>query len=232
LQSAGAETLGSVCALPFPPSPARHTPAQGAGPDALPFFLLRALDEIDYAMVLLDSEQRVWHTNHLARVALTHGRLLHVDKGLLDTRIAPQRTALKLAIERASKGIRSMVTLRPTDSDLQGTSLALVPMGYQAECFPNAIPVMVIACRPVLCEPISLHFFAQSHGLTRTEEAVLLALAQGKEVEEIAAERGLVTATVRGYVKQLRIKTQSASMRELLNKVSVLPPVVSSIKAF
>jgi DNA-binding CsgD family transcriptional regulator len=193
---------------------------------------MRALDEIDYGVILLDGRRMVWHTNHLARIELNRGQVLHVHNGELDTRVANRQSSLKSAIGRAGQGIRSMVDLRPSHGDHSGTSIAFVPMGHPAECFPDPLPVLGITCRPVLCEQISLHFFAQSYGLTRTEELVLMALVQGLEVEDIVRERSLAMSTVRSHVKQLRIKTQSGSMRELLNKVSVLPPVVSSIKSF
>lgn len=206
-------------------------PTRAASP-VLQMYLMRALDEIDYGVILLDGRRSIWHANHLARVELTRGQILHVNNGGLDTRVANRQTALHSAIGRAGQGIRSMVDLRPSHGEHPGTSIAFVPMGHPAECFPEPLPVLAITCRQVLCEQISLHFFAQSYGLTRTEEAVLTALAQGMEVEDIVRERSLAMSTVRSHVKQLRIKTQSGSMRELLNKVSVLPPVVSSIKSF
>lgn len=208
------------------------TTAPHASHAPLQLYLMRALDEIDYGVILLDGRRMVWHTNHLARIELGRGQLLHLHNGELDTRVANRQGALKTAIGRAAQGIRSMVDLRPNHGDHPGTSIAFVPMGHPAECFPEPLPVLAITCRQVLCEQISLHFFAQSYGLTRTEEAILMALAQGREVQDIVRERALAPSTVRSHVKQLRLKTQSGSMRELLNKVSVLPPVVSSIKSF
>ena len=106
-----------------------------------------------------------------------------------------------------------------------------MPLGHPVEWPGQGVPVLLIACRPSLCAPLSLRFFAQSHGLTRTEEAVLAALAQGQEVDDIARERGMAIATARSHVKQLRLKTRSNSMRELLNKLAVLPPVVSAVRS-
>ena len=60
---------------------------------------------------------------------------------------------------------------------------------------------------------------------------VLADLAQGLEVEDIARNRQMAESTARSHVKQLRLKTDTTSMRELLNKVAVLPPVVSAVRA-
>ncbi len=195
-------------------------------------YLMRMLDEIDYGLVLLDGQRQVWHANHLARVELTRGPLLGLREGRLHTRDPARQPALDHAIARAGEGVRSMVNLREDDGVGPGTSMAFVPMGHPAECFPDKLPVMGITCRQLLCEKISLHFFSQSYGLTRTEEAVLLDLVQGMEVEDIGRTRCLAVSTVRSHVKKLRSKTRSSSMRELLNKVSVLPSVVSSIRSF
>ena len=198
----------------------------------LHLFLMRMLDEIDYGMVLLDIKGAIWHANHLARAELGRGLILHAEEGRLCTRVPGKQSALQTAIQRAGQGTRSMIDLRLTGADQPGTSLALVPMGHPAEAIGSALPVLVITSRHVLCEQISLHFFAQSFGLTGAEKSVLSGLAQGQEVQEIADKKNLAVSTVRTQVKQLRVKTHSNSIRELLGKVSTLPPVVSSIKAF
>jgi len=199
------------------------------GATALTFFM-RALDEVDYGLLLMGSDQTLWHANHVARVELAQGQLLFLSERRLRTHDASRQGQVNVAIERASQGVRSMVHLRPRTEREAGNAVAFVPLGHPGETFPDALPVLCITCRPVLCASISLHFFAQTYGLTRAEESVLGALVEGLEVEEIAAQRAIAPSTVRGHVKQLRIKTQSNSMRELLNRVAVLPPVVSSVR--
>ena len=198
----------------------------------LHLFLMRMLDEIDYGMVLLDVKGAIWHVNHLARAELGRGQILHAEEGRLCTRIPGKQAALDYAVHRAGQGTRSMIDLRTRGPDQveTGTSLAMVPMGHPAEAVGGALPVLVITSRHVLCEQISLHFFAQSFGLTGAEKSVLSGLAKGMEVQEIADQKNLAVSTVRTQVKQLRGKTQSNSIRELMGKVSTLPPVVSSIK--
>jgi DNA-binding CsgD family transcriptional regulator len=192
---------------------------------------MRMLDEIDYGMVLLDKQGKLWHANHLARVELGKGQLLHTEEGQLCTRVPGQQLALRRAILKAGQGTRCMLDLRSPDSTEPGTSLALVPMGHPEGTLAQALPVLVITGRNLLCEEISLHFFAQSFGLTGAEKSVLAALSRGQEVQEIAQQKKLAVSTVRTQVKQLRLKTRSGSIRALLSKVSTLPPVVSSLKA-
>jgi DNA-binding CsgD family transcriptional regulator len=205
--------------------------APGNAP-SLHLFLMRMLDEIDYGMVLLDHRGHIWHANHLARAELGKGQLLHTDAGHLCTRVPGKQADLQQAITRAGQGTRSMLDLRTEGPEPTGTSLAIVPMGHSVEALNGPLPVLIITSRQVMCEEISLQFFAKSFGLTGAERAILSALVQGQEVDDIAESRQLAVSTVRTQIKQLRTKTRSNSIRELLGKVSTLPPVVSSIKAF
>ena len=199
-------------------------------PSGLLGLLMRALDEVDYGLMLFRRDQRLWYGNHLARAMLGRGDRLYVDRGRVCARSGAHQAAWQSGLSRASHGIRCLLDIPPAHGESADSVLALVPMAHPAESPGHAVPVLLIACRPALCAPLSLRFFAQAHGLTRTEEAVLTDLAQGLEVEDIASQRDMAVSTARSHVKQLRIKTRSTSMRELLNKVAVLPPVVSAVR--
>ncbi|MEY2952511.1 MAG: hypothetical protein RLZZ401_598 [Pseudomonadota bacterium] len=198
----------------------------------LHLYLMRMLDEVDYGLVLLDVKGHIWHANHLARAEMGRNQVLHTEGGRLCTRVPGKQLLLQQAIYRASQGTRSLVDLCLISADNPGLSIALVPMGHPAEAHGDALPVLAITSRQLMCEQISLHFFAQSYGLTGAEKSVLLALSQGHDAKAIAQQKVLALSTVRTQIKQLRVKTRSTSIRELLGKVATLPPVVSSIKAF
>lgn len=212
-----------------------HTPlpSQPMGEDTTGLLghLMRALDEVDYGLMLFRRDQTYWHGNHLARVILGRGDRLYLDQGLLKTRSSAHQAALQSGFARAGQGIRCVLDIPSAHNACTDTAIALVPMAHPAEWPGQAVPVLLIACRPALCAPLSLRFFAQTHGLTRTEEAVLADLVQGLEVEDIARNRNMAESTARSHVKQLRVKTHTNSMRELLNKVAVLPPVVNAVRA-
>jgi len=55
---------------------------------------------------------------------------------------------------------------------------------------------------------------------------VLRALCDGMDVQEVAAHNGVSESTVRTQVRSLREKTQSTSIRQLVQQVAALPPVV------
>lgn len=215
-------------------APLNHRPDQSFESDGaagLAGLLMRALDEVDYAMMLFKHSLTPSYSNHLARVMLGRGDQLFLEQGRIKTRVAARQLELEAGFIRAAQGIRCLLHIASPDGQDSSAGLALVPMGHPAEWAGRGVPVLLIACRPSLCAPLSLRFFAQIYGLTRTEEAVLADLVQGQEVEDIARQRNMAIATARSHVKQLRLKTRSGSMRELLNRLAVLPPVVSAVRS-
>jgi DNA-binding CsgD family transcriptional regulator len=192
---------------------------------------MRALDEVDYALMLFQRDQMLQYGNHLARAMLNRGDRLYLDQGQLKTRVAAHQSALQTGFAKAAQGIRCLLDIPALGQVGADSALALVPLGHPAEWPSHGVPVLLISCRPALCAPLSLRFFAQAHALTRTEEAVLGDLTLGLEVEEIARQRDMAVSTARSHVKQLRLKTRCTSMRELLNKLAILPPVVSAVRS-
>lgn len=199
--------------------------------DGLTALLTRALDEVDYALMLFQRDQRFQYGNHLARAMLNRGDRLYLDQGQLKARVTAHQSTLQTGFAKAAQGVRCLLDIPTQVQAGADSALALVPLGHPAEWPSHAVPVLLISCRPALCAPLSLRFFAQANALTRTEEAVLGDLTQGLEVEEIARQRDMAVSTARSHVKQLRLKTRSGSMRELLNKLAMLPPVVSAVRS-
>jgi DNA-binding CsgD family transcriptional regulator len=67
--------------------------------------------------------------------------------------------------------------------------------------------------------------FARNHGLTHTEEQVLVFLCRCLSTPEIAIQMKVAVSTVRSHVRSLCAKTASSGVRELVNRVAILPPV-------
>jgi DNA-binding CsgD family transcriptional regulator len=84
--------------------------------------------------------------------------------------------------------------------------------------------------RASVCESLMLCFFARSYGLTVTEEHVLGILCQGYSAPEVAEQLKVAVSTVRSHVRSLCAKTRSSGVRELVNRVAVLPPVAPTLR--
>lgn len=218
-----------------------------SGPDLHAHLLLRLLDELDYGVLLITPEGEIQHANHLARHELATGNLIRNEGGQLvaskacrtsngrfasasEDRLpveshARETSRLLGLATRAAQGHRSMVELCNTSHAL---AMAFIPLGspYESE----SQTVLVLFGKRQLCEAVTMSFFARSCGLTPAEETVLRALCDGMDVDDIARSHGVAESTVRTQVRVLRAKTSSTSIRELIRKVSTLPPLVPAVR--
>jgi DNA-binding CsgD family transcriptional regulator len=76
----------------------------------------------------------------------------------------------------------------------------------------------------------AMQMFARAKGLTRSEQAVLTQLCAGHRADEIACLHGVRLSTVRTHIKNVRQKTGSTSIREIVHRVTRMPQVVSALR--
>ena len=194
--------------------------------DLQPGFLLRLLDEIDYGLVLVSAQGKVQHANHLARHELATGRLLFTAHGEIVVGASAALTEqLMAAIAGAVQGRRRLLYLTHGEHTLP---VAVIPLVHPLEG-PSSSVLLVMA-RQRAGDNLALQMFAREHGLTPTEESVLRALCDGREVDEIAVQHGVAESTVRTQVRSLRDKTGANGIRQLVQRVLALPPVVPALR--
>ena len=107
------------------------------------------------------------------------------------------------------------------------TELALIPIGASLGA---GQPLVAAVFGRRLCEPMSMEWFARSHGLTPAESGVLQLLCNGLDPRAIAAANKVRMATVRTQLICIRDKTGAGSIRALLQRLATLPPMVSSLR--
>ena len=100
------------------------------------------------------------------------------------------------------------------DEDDSGETLALLTFGKRHAC-----------------ETLTIDFFARSQGLTGAEGRVLQALCNGAKPKEIANQCDVAISTVRSHICSIRVKTQTANIRELVDRVAMLPPITPAVKS-
>lgn len=199
----------------FAPSPATPPAAPGAE------FAWRALEEIDYGLMLVSPTGALQHANHLARHELARARFLRIEHALVVGRSPAQTEEIGQAVRAAARGRRQMLTLRHEGETLH---VACVPLAQPIEGGVGSVLLML--ARQSGTQNLNVTFFSRSHGLTPTEQAVLKALCDGLDVHEIALSHGVSEYTIRTQVRSLRDKTGINSMRLLVQKVAALPPLV------
>jgi DNA-binding CsgD family transcriptional regulator len=179
------------------------------------------MDELACAIIVVTLEGRVLQANSAARTSLAQSRLLQTS-GMVWLLLDPdQVAAMQQAFAGAAAGVRSLLTLA---GDATPLTLAVIPLAVQPT---EPARVGLIFARASVHEPMMLGFFARSHGLTPTEEQVLAILCQGYPARVIAARMKVAVSTIRTHVRNMCAKTRSCGIRELVNRVAVLPPVMT-----
>jgi DNA-binding CsgD family transcriptional regulator len=183
--------------------------------------LALVLDELAHGVLVTTVEGRLLHANHAARHELARHRAVFARDDVLHPCDPASARTLSDALARAGEGKRSLVELVAPEGG--GLTLAVLPLKAEA---PGSAPrVALLFARASICESLMLCFFARSHGLTATEEHVLGILCHGFSAPEVARQLDVAVSTVRSHVRSLCAKTRSSGVRELVNRVAVLPPV-------
>lgn len=221
---------GQGAARPFVGTPAANTgyrgPERRSAASQGARWLALMLDEIDYGMVLLGEGGQVLHVNHAARAELDAEHPLQLQGRELRARLPQDMAPLQDALQAAARGLRRLVTLGERDEPF---TMAVVPLGAMASGTPGA--TLLLLGKRRVCESLSVQWFARTHSLTPAETRVLEALCQGLDPREVAEQHGVGLATVRTQIGSIRSKTGTESIRDLVRRVAVLPPMVSSLRA-
>lgn len=187
--------------------------------------LLRVLDEIDYGLMLVTDNAKVCFANHVALRECSAGFPMRLQDGRVQPRTEREVEPFLKALAAARHGRRSMLSLQSQEA---AVSLAVVPMAGLADIAGAPTTLLVFGKRQV-CEPLSVELYAQTHHLTNAERSVLRGLCRGLRPGQIAAETGVAVSTVRTQIRNIRVKTGTTSIAELVRRVTVLPPIVPAL---
>lgn len=185
-----------------------------------PDVLSMLIDVLAHGLVVLGERGQLVHANQVARMELNRGRVLSKVGEDVQAVTAADNKALQLALTKAGAGKRSLINVTGGGLSLM---LAVVPLKPEADSRKNRVALLF--SRAEVCESGMFGFFARSYGLTQTEEQVLIILCRGFSTPEIALQMKVAVSTVRSHVRSLCAKTGSSGVRELVNRVAVLPPV-------
>lgn len=197
------------------------------------------LNQVDYGLAVINADTRqLLFANTPARSALqpasTQKTGLCLTDGRLCTRQRAHAEQLTVALARTKAQLRGLLTLA---DDGDETSVAVMPLS--ALTTRNTAPdapansatglapcyALLLFAKQQLCDSTSITLFAHERGLTRAEAQVLEHICRGLRPSEIATHHGVQICTVRSQLRSIRQKTASESVRELVEKVSVLPPL-------
>jgi DNA-binding CsgD family transcriptional regulator len=201
-------------------------PERRSSDAAMASWLARMLDEMDHGMVLITATGELRHANQPARQELAHGGNLRLSNGRVQASQADQHGVLHDVVVDAGRGRRRLVTLGDKANAL---SVAAVPMGSDQE--GDEALVLLVLGRRQSCEALTVDFFARTQGLTSAEAKVLQALCDGLRPKEAARRFGVAVSTIRTQISSIRTKTQTSSIRDLVSRVTALPPIAPAMKS-
>jgi DNA-binding CsgD family transcriptional regulator len=211
--------------------------------------LLRmALNQMDYGLVVIDSDTALVQFAN----ALGHAALLECPDGsgtlgrgsglrLLHGRVMAQRPSdnetFRRTLERARAGLRGFLCL---GEGTQSAAIAVLPLigqrsaadmqmhGTLGSALPPAYALLVFS-KQQLCDDSTMALFARERGLTSAEGQVLAQVCKGLRPAQIAHNHGVRISTVRTQLRSIRMKTCCETIRDLVQKVSVLPPMARQL---
>ncbi len=211
--------------------------------------LLQAvLNQVDYGLAVVNVEtQQIIFANVHAQSALhpanPQSTGLCVTQGRLCTREADQADQLATALGRTRSRVRGL--LRLTNNSGHELAVAVMPLSEfnlpdsalhaDSETHASAhLPsyALLVFAKQQLCDTTTVTLFARERGLTGAEGQVLAHVCKGLRPSQIATHQGVQVSTVRTQLRSIRLKTASDSVRELVEKVSILPPLARYLPSF
>ena len=211
--------------------------------------LLRlTINLVDYGMVVVDADSAmVQFANQLGRDSLQdtpdaqHVGLRRSGLRLCHGRVLAHRPAdteqLNRVLQRTKNGLRGFLCL---GDGRQSSAVAVLPLGAQtvaAPAYPGfGVPVtagyaLLMFAKQQLCDDSTIALFARERGLTSAEGQVLAQVCRGLRPAQIASKHGVRISTVRTQLRSIRMKTCSTTIRDLVQQVSVLPPMARHFAA-
>ena len=227
----------------------------------MPLGLLQAvLDQVDYGMAVVDAKtHRLIFANAQAQSALhcdsTQASGLCIKHGYLHARDAQHAESLSAALSKTATRVRGLLRLGGSGSE---QSVAVMPLAGFAmptttgrnrlhgdsddgeyddvdakdrSAQESSLALLVFA-KQQMCDTTMVTLFARESGLTSAEGQVLAQVCKGLRPAQIATHQGVQVSTVRTQLRAIRYKTASDSMRELVRKVSTLPPLARYLPGF
>lgn len=182
-----------------------------------------ALDALSFGAVICTAEGAIVYANRAAgELARRHAGIVLGDRSTGVTAYAPsERPRLAALVRGAARGSGGALRLAGAD----GVGLALIATPLPAEDPRVLTGSVLLSLRrndagPSISEPALRQLF----GLSPTQAALCIQLAEGKTFEEAAVDRSVAISTARAHFKAILAKTDTRNLRDLLRLLASLPP--------
>ena len=194
------------------------------------------LDALASGVYLIDNEGRVTYANRAAEQQLKANTVLRIVNKRLSavTSDAQDRISRAIADAIADEAATPVhgTSIALTDGRGAGLVATILPLNRGNRCNSSAAlgaAVAVFVQDPSVTPPYPGEAFAKLYGLTGAELRVLLAIAPGVGVREVATTLGIGEVTARTHLQHIYSKTGTSKVTELVNLFrNATPPVKAS----
>jgi DNA-binding CsgD family transcriptional regulator len=194
------------------------------------------LDALTAGVYLADRKGRLVYMNPAAEQQIKAGNALRV----VDNRLAPKdgsaRSMMSRAIAEAASNESAMpvggITLALPDGQRGGLVATILPLSQgrrRALSGPFAATAAIFVQDPIVSPHFPGEAFGKLYGLTNAELRVLLAMAPGLGVKDVAAILRIGEVTARTHLQHIYSKTGTSKQTELLNLLNNSAPPVTTI---
>ncbi len=187
--------------------------------------LVSMLDEVDYGMLMVDAQGQVMYRNHAASLQLDAEHPLQLGPQGIRSLRPQDQVPLQDALAAARRGLRKLLQLGEAEHRV---SVAVVPLPSASANRPAA--TLLLLGKRRVCQQLSVLGFARLAGMTAAETRVLESLCAGVDPTDIAKRRSVKMSTVRTQINRIREKCGAASIREVVQQVAMLPPMLSALR--
>ena len=198
-----------------------------ADAEAVGFSLSRLLDSKSCGVIQLDPHGRIVETNDFAAALLREQDGLSDRGGFLTARNSSENVRLQkllegalpklvgpatggsVTIERLSMGPRLVLQVSPVDR-------------RRTDCYTRSVAAIVLIVDPGAKEHIDPGLVEEALCLTRAESLVVVSLASGLSIRDIALSTGREESTVRWHMKHIFQKQGISRQAQLVRRVQAL----------
>jgi DNA-binding CsgD family transcriptional regulator len=182
-------------------------------------FLQSALNQIGFAVLVVDVGLRVGVTNKRAETLLAAGDVLRLQQGRLTTAEHRLQDRFSQAVQSAATqtGARGDALLVNRAAELPRCRVMVSPLARHAG------QALVLVEDPGDRDASLAETLAKLYGLTTSVAALAALLAEGLGPEEAAVARNVKLTTVRTQIQKLLAKTDAQRLTELVRLLARVP---------
>ncbi len=181
------------------------------------------LDHLHFGVAVFGSGTRLLFINRAGLEECGRFPGVGIEQGALRVLEDHARNDFLRSLRAARGGVWSLIQIA---HGAQRLVLGLRPASPGPS--PSDAPVLATFGVRSPSDPLSIHFFARSCGLSPAEADVVRRLSEGLSPKEIARRNDVALSTVRTQLRCVRTKTGARNITDLVRTVGCLPPMLTA----